>query len=77
MPPLIIRSALAKTILKVTYGISVEDMNDPLVVNAEEVVASAAAAGNPGSFLVDTIPISVLIFMQSFSVLLNADLVYQ
>lgn len=77
MPPLIIRSALANTILKVVYGVRVEDMDDPLVVNAEKVVASVAAAGNPGTFLVDTIPISMLIFMQSFSVLLNADFVYQ
>ena len=41
-----------------TYGIDVKDMNDPMVQNAEEVLKSISAAGNPGSLLVDFIPIS-------------------
>jgi hypothetical protein len=53
-------SAFTRTILKSVYGFDVDSMRDPFVVNAEEVMSSFAAAGIPGAFLVDTLPIRAL-----------------
>jgi hypothetical protein len=53
--------ALASTILKVVYGKHVQNMHDPLVKNAEEAAAGLAATANPGTFLVDTFPICILL----------------
>ncbi|KAF9450386.1 cytochrome P450 [Macrolepiota fuliginosa MF-IS2] len=52
-----IRHAFASTIIKVAYGITVEEENDPLVTNADISLKGIAEAGNPGSFLVDLFPI--------------------
>ncbi len=43
--------------MKVAYGITIKEENDPAVENAEIALAGIAEAGNPGSFLVDTFPI--------------------
>ncbi len=43
--------------MKVTYGVTIKEENDPAVDNAETALAGLAEAGNPGSFLVDTFPI--------------------
>jgi len=52
-----IRHTFATTIIKVTYGLDVQEENDPVVYNVETALAAFAEAGNPGSFLVDTFPI--------------------
>ena len=41
----------------VSYGISVKDSDDPYISRAEEALGGLAAAGIPGSFLVDMIPL--------------------
>ena len=46
----------AATIMKIGYGISVQDSNDPYITIAEEVL-DAAEAGVPGAFWVDLFPI--------------------
>ncbi|PFH46821.1 hypothetical protein AMATHDRAFT_153743 [Amanita thiersii Skay4041] len=51
-----IRHAFGALILDITYGIRINDHNDPYVVMAEESLAGLAEAGNPLSFLVDMIP---------------------
>ncbi|PPQ80129.1 hypothetical protein CVT25_001428 [Psilocybe cyanescens] len=51
-----IRHSFAATIMSAAYGISVEDSGDPHITNAEKALAGLAAAGIPGSFLVDLIP---------------------
>ena len=43
--------------MKIGYGISVQENNDPYISIAEEVLQGAAQAGIPGTFLVDLIPI--------------------
>ena len=43
--------------MKVLYGITVQESNDPYVSNAEEALVGIAEAGLPGRFLVDMIPI--------------------
>lgn len=50
-------SLAASTIIKVTYGIDVQDSHDKYVHAAEEALNVAIAASLPGSFLVDVIPI--------------------
>ena len=42
---------------QVVYGIQILPHNDPYIKIAETAVAAAAEAGNPGTFLVDVIPI--------------------
>jgi hypothetical protein len=44
-------------ILKVAYGYTVEDDNDPLLSLAEEAAALGSLAGAPGMWLVDSFPI--------------------
>ena len=43
--------------MRVLYGIEIKDTEDEYVRIAEEVLNSAAEAGNPGSFFVDTLPL--------------------
>ncbi|KAF8874029.1 cytochrome P450 [Infundibulicybe gibba] len=52
-----IHHAFAATIMKITYGIKVKEDNDPYIEVAEQAVGGMAAAGVPGAFLVDFIPI--------------------
>ncbi|KAF9447118.1 cytochrome P450, partial [Macrolepiota fuliginosa MF-IS2] len=42
--------------IKVAYGITIEEKNDPIVTNVEVCLEGLAEAGNPGSFLVDIFP---------------------
>ena len=50
-------SSAAATIMRVTYGIEIEDYNDPNVAVAELAVQHVADAGTPGTFMVDILPI--------------------
>ena len=54
---LLLTSAFAATIMKIGYGITVQEFNDPYISIAEEVLHGAAQAGIPGTFWVDFIPI--------------------
>lgn len=47
----------ARVILGVAYGIDVRENDDYYVQTAENAMAGVAAAGNAGSFLVDSFPI--------------------
>ena len=44
------------TILSMTYGYTVKDCDDPLVILADECTTASVAAGGPGSLLCDLIP---------------------
>jgi hypothetical protein len=50
-------STFAATIMKIGYGIAVQDSDDPYISNAEQALKGAAEAGIPGAFLVDSFPI--------------------
>ena len=52
----IITSTFAATIMKIGYGIVVQESDDPYISIAEEVLNGAAEAGIPGTFLVDMSP---------------------
>ena len=43
--------------MKIGYGITVQESDDPYVAIAEEALKGVAEAGIPGSFLVDLLPI--------------------
>ena len=43
--------------MKIGYGITVQESDDPYVSIAEEALKGVAEAGIPGSFLVDLLPI--------------------
>ena len=43
--------------LQITYGIKIRLTDDPFVKNAEEALEIGSNAANPGTFLVDTLPI--------------------
>ena len=43
--------------MKVAYGIDVKTEDDPYVETAEQALQAIAACANPGSFLVDVLPI--------------------
>lgn len=47
----------AATIMKVVYGITVKDSAEPYVSAAEKALEVLNAAGTPGAFLVDVLPI--------------------
>ncbi|PFH47241.1 hypothetical protein AMATHDRAFT_43065 [Amanita thiersii Skay4041] len=51
-----IRHTFGAVILDIVYGIKVADTNDFYITVAEEAVAGASIAGNPGTFFVDLIP---------------------
>ena len=50
-------STFAATIMKIGYGISVQESDDPYISIAEEVLNGASEAGIPGAFWVDLFPI--------------------
>ena len=52
-----ITSTFAATIMKIGYGIAVQETNDPYISVAEEVLDGLTRAGVPGAFLVDLVPI--------------------
>ncbi|KAF8874938.1 cytochrome P450 [Infundibulicybe gibba] len=52
-----IRHTFAATIMDVTYGIKVKEKNDPYVETVETSLEGIVAAGVPGAFLVDFMPI--------------------
>ena len=49
-------SMAGKEIMKIAYGIDVQDKNDPYILTAEHAVGSISATTNAGSNLVDTLP---------------------
>ena len=53
----IISSAFAATIMKIGYGIDVQESDDSYISIAEEVLNGVALAGIPGTFWVDLFPI--------------------
>ena len=53
----IMKSTFAALIMKIGYGIVVQDSNDPYISIAEKAFEGMAEAGIPGSFWVDLIPI--------------------
>jgi hypothetical protein len=53
----IITSVFAATIMKIGYGIAVQESGDPYISLAEEVLKGVGEAGIPGAFLVDLFPI--------------------
>ena len=53
----IITSTFAATIMKIGYGIAVQESDDPYISIAEEALEGIAEAGIPGAFLVDMFPI--------------------
>jgi hypothetical protein len=53
----IIISTFAATIMKIGYGITVQESDDPYIAVAEKVLSGVAEAGIPGAFLVDLFPI--------------------
>jgi hypothetical protein len=50
-------STFAATIMKIVYGITVQESDDPYISIAEEALKGVAEAGTPGAFWVDTFPI--------------------
>ena len=54
---MIIISTFAATVMKIGYGITVQESNDPYISIAEVVMNGAAEAGIPGAFLVDSFPV--------------------
>jgi hypothetical protein len=50
-------STFAATIMKIGYGIAVQDSDDPYISIAEEVLNGIIEAGIPGTFWVDFFPI--------------------
>jgi hypothetical protein len=50
-------STFAATIMKIGYGISVQESDDPYISIAEEALKGVADAGIPGTSLVDLLPI--------------------
>jgi hypothetical protein len=42
--------------MKIAYGVTVKDINDPYVNNAEKAMHGMVEAGTPGRFLVNLIP---------------------
>ena len=53
----IITSTFAATIMKIGYGITVQESEDPYISIAEEALNGVAEAGVPGTFWVDLFPI--------------------
>ena len=53
----LIRSMAASTIMRVTYGIEVQERNDIYISAAERAVDTMSVAGLPGAFIVDSLPI--------------------
>ena len=53
----IISSTIAATVMKISYGIAIQESEDPYISMAEEAFNGVAEAGIPGAFWVDTFPI--------------------
>ena len=53
----IITSTLAATIMKIGYGITVQESDDPYISIAEVAMNGFAEAATPGAFFVDWFPI--------------------
>ena len=53
----IITSTFAATIMKIGYGITVQESDDPFISVAEEAATKASEAGILGAFWVDFLPI--------------------
>ena len=53
----IIISLFAATIMKIGYGIVVQESDDPYISIADEVLKGTAEAGIPGAFWVDLLPV--------------------
>jgi hypothetical protein len=53
-------------ILNLTYGIDVQSADDPYVQMAEHSAQGISDAGNPGSFLVDILPIRAFLNFPHF-----------
>ena len=53
----ILTSTFAATIMKIVYGIAVQESDDPYISIAEEALNGVAEAGIPGAFWVDMFPI--------------------
>ena len=53
----IITSTFAATIMKIVYGIDVQESDDPYISIAEEAMQGAAEADIPGAFWVDFLTI--------------------
>ena len=53
----VITSTFAASIMKIGYGITVEESDDPYISMAEVAMNGAAEAGIPGAFWVDLFPI--------------------
>ena len=43
--------------MKISYGIDVQESNDPYILVAEEAMRGVSEAGVPGAFLVDVFPV--------------------
>ena len=52
-------SCAAATIMRITYGIEVQDRHDPHVAAAELTVQHVSDAFVPGAFLVDILPVGL------------------
>jgi hypothetical protein len=53
----VISSTFAATIMKIGYGITVQESDDPYISIAQEAMNGLAEAGVPGTFWVDFLPI--------------------
>ena len=53
---------MAATIIRITYGIEIEDHNDPNVAAVELAMQHLADVGTPGAFMVDILPICASTF---------------
>lgn len=51
-----VRLMYGKLIMSITYGIDVESAGDPYITNARKALFAITAAGNVGTYLVDSIP---------------------
>jgi hypothetical protein len=52
-----VHSLAGAEIIDIAYGIDVKPRDDPYIKTAEHALESVSAATNPGSYLVDVIPI--------------------
>jgi hypothetical protein len=53
---------IGSIILKISYGYSVQDCNDPLVELADKAMAQFSDVITPGAYFVDIIPIRSFLF---------------
>ena len=53
----IVSSTFAATIMKIVYGIAIQESDDPYISMTEEALKGVAEAATPGAFWVDFFPI--------------------